>query len=158
MPDNEFIPASLRIGRIGASAEPRPEVPFDVLLRGINSNYAEWITNSPHWDRNDTRNLIISMKVALERLRKELETLHQRIKDIKEGFEGCCNACEPVGEMNKQLREERDEARQRYCFAMAEHGEQSEALQTAKDEGWDCFPDKTEADANNTLFRTTDGE
>ena len=47
----------------------------------------------------------------IERLRKELETLHQRIKDIKEGFEGCCNACEPVGEMNKQLRQQRDEAR-----------------------------------------------
>jgi len=68
MPDNEFIPASLRIG---ASAAPRPEVPFDVLLRGINSNYAEWITNSPDWDRNDTRNLIITMKVALERMQQE---------------------------------------------------------------------------------------
>ena len=164
MPDNEFIPASLRIGRIGASAEPRPEVPFDVLLRGINSNYGEWITNSPHWDRNDTRNLIISMKVALERLRKELETLHQRIKDIKEGFEGCCNACEPVGEMNKQLREERDEARRMWCEAAPVGNSLSvddmdrRARTEAKRRGWDCFPDKTEADANNTLFRTTDGE
>lgn len=68
MSDKEFIPASLRIG---ASAAPRPEVPFDVLLRGINSDYAEWITNSPDWDRNDTRNLIITMKVALERMQQE---------------------------------------------------------------------------------------
>ena len=75
----------------------------------------------------------------IERLRKELEILHQHIKDIKEGFEGCCNACEPVGKMNKKLRGERDEARQRYCFAMAEHGEKTEARQTAKEEGWDCF-------------------
>lgn len=68
---------------------------------------------------------------------------------------------EMIRSLNNRLVDalrERDEARQRYCFAMAEHGEQSEALQTAKDEGWDCFPDKTEADANNTLFRTTDGE
>ena len=124
MPDNEFIPASLRIGRIGASAEPRPEVPFDVLLRGINSNYAEWITNSPHWDRNDTRNLIISMKVALER-----------------------------------MQQERDEARRLYCQALWLHGGVNPAEQ-ARIKDWDCFSNKTktEADANNTLFRTTDGE
>jgi len=87
MSDNEFIPASLRIG---ASPAPRREVPLDMLLRGINSDYAEWMTNSPDWDRNNTRNLIISMKVALERMQQER--------------------------------------------------------------------DKAEADANNTLFRTTDGE
>lgn len=86
MTDNEFIPASLRIG---ATPAPRPEVPLDVLLRGINSNYEEWMTNSPHWDRNDTRNLIISMKVALERMQQErdearreiLESLHPDLRE-----------------------------------------------------------------------------
>jgi hypothetical protein len=39
----------------------------------------------------------------------------------------------------RELEKERDEARRRYCFAMAEHGEESEAQQNAKDEGWDCF-------------------
>ena len=68
MTDKEFIPASLRIG---ATPAPRTEVSFDVLLRGINSNYAEWLTNSPHWDHNDTRNLIISMKIALERMQHQ---------------------------------------------------------------------------------------
>ena len=43
----------------------------------------------------------------------------------------------------ERLRAERDEARRRYCFAMAEHGEQAEAQQTAKDEGWDCFKENT---------------
>jgi len=43
------------------------------------------------------------------------------------------------------LRNERDEARQRYCFAMAEHGEEAEARQNAKDEGWDCFKENTDA-------------
>jgi hypothetical protein len=93
MPDNEFIPASLRIG---ATAAPRPEVPLDVLLRGINSNYGEWMTNSPHWDRNDTRNLIISMKVALERLQQERDEARREVcqfrstsypHDMKEVYE-----------------------------------------------------------------------
>ena len=41
----------------------------------------------------------------------ENEALRQQIEDLKNGFEGCCYACEPVGEMNKKLRKERDEAR-----------------------------------------------
>lgn len=77
MADNECISASLRIG--ATPAAPRHEVPLDVLLRGITSNYAEWITNSPHWDPNDTRNLIISMKVALERLQQERDTARRQL-------------------------------------------------------------------------------
>ena len=42
---------------------------------------------------------------------REAEDLRRRVKELKEGFEGCCTACEPVGEMNRQLRKERDEAR-----------------------------------------------
>ena len=34
---------------------------------------------------------------------KEIDELKQRIKDIKEGFEGCCYACEPVGMLNQEL-------------------------------------------------------
>jgi len=87
MTDNEFIPASLRIG---ATPAPRPEVPLDVLLRGINSNYEEWMTNSPHWDRNDTRNLIISMKVALERLQQERDEARRlycrAVEEIEHGM------------------------------------------------------------------------
>lgn len=69
----------------------------------------------------------------------EIVRLEERIKDFKEGFEGSCTACEVVGLGNKRLREERDEARQRYCIAVSEHGESAEAQQIAKDEGWDCF-------------------
>ena len=112
MPDNEFIPASLRIG---ASAAPRPEVPFDVLLRGINSNYAEWITNSPHWDRNDTRNLIITMKVALERMQQERdEARRMYCKEVEHHHETVWND----GERDfKPLP----------------------ALDVAKQNGWDCY-------------------
>jgi len=41
----------------------------------------------------------------------ENQALRLRIEDLKNGFEGSCMACEPVGEMNKKLRDERDEAR-----------------------------------------------
>jgi len=40
----------------------------------------------------------------------ENEALRQQVEDIKNGFEGCCYACEPVGEMNKKLLKERDAA------------------------------------------------
>ena len=85
MPDNEFISASLRIGRIGASAEPRPEVPFDVLLRGIDRRYKNWMTNSPDWDRNDTRDLIITMKVALERMQQERDEARRMYCVMRDG-------------------------------------------------------------------------
>ena len=119
MPDNEFIPASLRIG---ATAAPRPEVPLDVLLRGIDRRYKNWMTNSPDWDRNDTRDLIITMKVALER-----------------------------------MQQERDEARREFCQYIHQNGGVLPQHYAAA-RGWDCFPEKAEADSNNSLFRTTDGE
>ncbi len=59
-----------------------------------------------------------------------------------------------------QLRAERDEARREVC-SMNETGlrmNESDKKREAKRRGWDCFSNKTEADANNTLFRTTDGE
>jgi hypothetical protein len=34
---------------------------------------------------------------------KEVDGLKQRLKDLKEGFEGCCYACEPVGILNQEL-------------------------------------------------------
>jgi hypothetical protein len=60
----------------------------------------------------------------------------------------------------EQLRKERDEARREVC-SMNETGlrmNESDKKREAKRRGWDCFSNKTEADANNTLFRTTDGE
>lgn len=45
-----------------------------------------------------------------EQLVLENEALRQQIEDLKNGFEGCCSACEPVGEMNKELLKQRDDA------------------------------------------------
>jgi chromosome segregation ATPase len=43
---------------------------------------------------------------TIEQLREENKNLKQRLDDIKEGFEGCCYACEPVGILNKKLEAE----------------------------------------------------
>jgi hypothetical protein len=58
------------------------------------------------------------------------------------------------------LRIALDEARRKICEMEAERivHPPCSPQQYAVRMGWDCFPDKTEADANNTLFRTTDGE
>lgn len=77
--------------------------------------------------------------------------LEVRIKSIKEGFEGCCTACEPVGEINNKLREERDEARRRLCAELLEveghpcgwKGARG-AEGIAERFGWDCFKENTD--------------
>ena len=74
----------------------------------------------------------------------ENQALRLRIEDLKNGFEGSCMACEPVGEMNKKLRAERDAARQMYCNAMTDHCEEHEARQIAREQGWDCFKENTQ--------------
>ena len=38
-------------------------------------------------------------------LRATITELNCRIKNLKEGFEGCCTASEPVAEMNIELRQ-----------------------------------------------------
>ena len=111
MPDNEFIPASLRIGRIGATAAPRPEVPFDVLLRGINSSYEEWLNNQSTWDHRDTRDLIITMKVALERMQQERDEALVAYTRFMEKMADILN--DEANAEIEQLRKERDEARRK---------------------------------------------
>jgi len=72
----------------------------------------------------------------------ENEALRQQVEAIKNGFEGSCYACEPVGEMNKKLQRERDEARREICVLQVLYsrfyhvGEESEC---AKDREWDCY-------------------
>jgi cell division septum initiation protein DivIVA len=66
--------------------------------------------------------------------------LEARIKSLKEGFEGGCHICETVGDTNKRLREERDEARRDVCDMM--HITGFLAGDYAASRGWDCFPDR----------------
>ena len=83
---------------------------------------------------------------------EEIELLRKRLREIKEGFEGCCPACELVGEMNKRLREERDEARRLYCEEWAftielERGEAGDPFDLALEKGWDCYPQRKKSNA-----------
>lgn len=78
----------------------------------------------------------------INRLNRDCHALKLRLEHIKEGFEGCCNACEPVGEMNKKLREERDEARRQVCRAL--YTDEAMRHNHAKICGWDCFKEKTD--------------
>jgi len=54
-------------------------------------------------DLKDSDNYYINLAVNYQNQKKEIEKLTQRLKDIKEGFEGCCYACEPVGMLNREL-------------------------------------------------------
>jgi len=45
----------------------------------------------------------ISCSKKLLAAEREVDELKQRLKDIKDGFEGCCYACEPVGMLNQEL-------------------------------------------------------
>lgn len=81
---------------------------------------------------------------------EEIELLRKSLREIKEGFEGCCPACELVGEMNKTLRAERDEARRRVCEMSLELGKVyrrvgGTTVEVTTAEGvadmmqWDCY-------------------
>lgn len=70
---------------------------------------------------------------------------------------------EMIRSLNNQLVDalrERDEARREVCqFRSTSYPhDMKEVYEIADSRGWDCFNDKNEADTNNTLFRTTDGE
>ena len=95
---------------------------------------------------NDHGDKVLPLSVLLweevTKLRQEVVRLNNVITEIKEGFEGCCNACEPVGLMNKKLREERDEARLNLCDMYTRTqptGCQMKAEDYAHDNDWDCF-------------------
>jgi hypothetical protein len=95
-------------------------------------------------------------KLRQDKVRLEEDIVHfaNELNEIKDGFEGCCNACEPVGLMNKKLREERDEARRMYCVALSSEGVErplngvydisvyNEAKLLAQKFGWDCFKEE----------------
>ena len=68
-----------------------------------------------------------------------INDLQRRIQMLRDGFEGSCTECEPVGVMNKKLREERDEARREVCGF--HHLTGFLAGDYANSRGWDCFKD-----------------
>lgn len=106
-------------------------------------------------------------QIVLEACRSEIVELRSRISNIKEGFEGCCHACEPVGCLNQNLEDEievlnstcehletdrnnlalsleameaeRDLARREVCRHRASNIKGKTEEQIAEALGWDCF-------------------
>ena len=92
----------------------------------------------------DVAEAVEELEAECYRLRAELKTsnaerdeLRQQVENIKNGFEGSCYACEPVGEMNKRLQKERDEARKQICESHSRNSHQ--AYQHAIECNWDCY-------------------
>jgi len=79
------------------------------------------------------------LRIDHEHVSKDRNNLELRLKDVKEGFEGCCTTCEPVGFMNKKLLRERDSLRREVCESRASCIEGKKATEIASALGWDCF-------------------
>lgn len=71
----------------------------------------------------------------------KIVAFQRKLADIKQGFEGCCTACEPVGALNQQLRKERDEARLEVC-TLSSNGSIDDASRQAKARGWDYLAEE----------------
>ena len=110
------------------AATKRTDLPEDVIRLFADAYYEIWVGKERVQVLQDKCDSLLSTNVELE----------VRIKSIKEGFEGCCTACEPVGEINKKLREERDELRCEVCDWVGNHFKES-PQDVAKRNGWDCF-------------------
>jgi len=106
--------------------EPTEGEIVDVLNNYLNSG-----------NRDTFHQILIGRAIA------EIKHLRMRVADLKNGFEGSCTACEPVGEMNKKLIEERDDAMRSYCYATG-NGEEQRAINIAQSKGWDCFKEETD--------------
>lgn len=124
-------------------ATKRTDLPEDVICLLADAYYEIWVGKERVQVLQDKCDSLLSTNVELE----------VRIKSIKEGFEGCCTACEPVGEINKKLREERDEARQLFCEDRFHYGKHHRPVngdlvvcttpqEIAADLGWDCYKEK----------------
>ena len=57
-------------------------------------------------DHGDNKPVEHDWKAIAEGLRAYCRALETQIQNIKNGFEGCCHACEPVGELNKKLQDD----------------------------------------------------
>ena len=114
--------------------EPTEGEIVDVLNNYLNSG-----------NRDTFHQILIGRAIA------EIKHLRMRVADLKNGFEGSCTACEPVGEMNRKLMEERDEARREVCgfhhltgFLCGDY---------ANSRGWDCWKDHHEFPQSVTDFK-----
>ena len=119
--------------------------------------------DNDHGDTVPPTDVLLQM---IKTLREDVVHLAYELNEIKEGFEGCCNACEPVGLMNKKLQEERetyftahdellaqtielrserDEARREVCDLKTFNFDNTiSAYRYADLRKWDCYKDRAD--------------
>jgi hypothetical protein len=80
--NNKFIPASLRMCKMHSILDslPMPKPSTDDLMRSINNRYADYLKNQVDWEHNDTRDLILTMKIAIEQLAAERDEARREVK------------------------------------------------------------------------------
>ena len=79
--EDQFVPASLRIGYAPQDIDPmeQPSRKRSLLMRGINSDYADFIANQMHYDARSVRDMIITMKMLIEDLERERDEARREI-------------------------------------------------------------------------------
>jgi hypothetical protein len=122
-----------------------------------------FVGDNDHSDTVPPTDVLLQM---IKTLREDIVHLAYKLNEIKEGFEGCCNACEPVGLMNKKLQEERetyftahdellaqtielrserDEARREVCDLKTFNFDNTiSAYRYADLRKWDCYKDRAD--------------
>jgi len=128
------------------------------ILMAVN-----FVGDNDHGDTVPPTDVLLQM---IKTLREDVVHLAYELNEIKEGFEGCCNACEPVGLMNKKLQEERetyftahdellaqtielrserDEARREVCDLKTFNFDNTiSAYRYADLRKWDCYKDRAD--------------
>ena len=128
------------------------------ILMAVN-----FVGDNDHGDKVPPTDVLLQM---IKTLREDVVHLAYELNEIKEGFEGCCNACEPVGLMNKKLQEERetyftahdellaqtielrserDEARREVCDLKTFNFDNTiSAYRYADLRKWDCYKDRAD--------------
>lgn len=92
-----------------------------------------WSFEDPFCDK--VHEVLIDASVELVGLQEKIDALELKIKHIEEGFEGCCHTCEPVGELNKRLEEELNNARIEIC-ELSSNGSIDGSARVAKERDW----------------------
>lgn len=81
--EDQFVPASLRIGYRGTPQDidqmEQPSRKRSLLMRGIDSDYADFIANQMHYDARSVRDMIITMKMLIEDLEGERDEARRMV-------------------------------------------------------------------------------
>lgn len=120
-----------------------PDFSFDGLIRYFEMAYKVMGYKEPEKSSYEYHAV-----QTLRKLREERDRACQRLQDIKDGFEGCCPACETVAVKNDLLRKERDQARREVCEARTDIGFSrpivSHLIEFAASRGWDCYEETSD--------------